>query len=110
MNIYYAMTIIAIAGAATFAIRYFPFALFAKYKDKMPASVAYLGNILPQAAIAILLVYCLKNLNLSVASSYVPEFISLAVVIALHIVKKNFIVSIAAGTAVYMILVQSVFI
>lgn len=110
MNASYAITIILIAGGITFAIRYFPFALFSKFKDKMPAPVAYLGNILPQAAIAILLVYCLKSVNFSAASSYLPQTISLAVVFALHIIKRNFILSIASGTVVYMILVQSVFV
>lgn len=110
MNTSYAVTIILIAGAVTFAVRYFPFALFSKLKDKMPPSVVYLGNILPHAAIAILLVYCLKGLNFSAASSYLPQAISLAAVFALHIFKRNFILSIAAGTVIYMILVQFVFI
>lgn len=110
MNTSYAVTIILIAGAVTFAVRYFPFALFSKFKDKMPLSVVYLGNILPQAAIAILLVYCLKGLNLSTTSSYLPQAISLSAVFLLHILKRNFILSIAAGTVIYMILVQFVFI
>ncbi len=110
MNTSYAILIILIAGAATFAVRYFPFALFSKFKDKMPSSVVYLGNILPQAAITILLIYCLKGVTLSSASSYLPQTISLAAVFLLHAVKRNFILSIAAGTVIYMILVQFVFI
>lgn len=110
MNASYAVTIILIAGAATFAVRYFPFALFSKYKDKMPQSVVYLGNILPQAAIAILLVYCLKGVDFSITSSYLPQAISLAAVFILHAIKRNFIISIAAGTVIYMILVQCVFV
>ena len=75
----------------------------------MPATVQYLGKVLPPAIMAILVVYCLKDINLLEGSRGLPEFLAVALVAVLHLWKKNTLLSIGAGTVFYMILVQAVF-
>ena len=55
-------------------------------------------------------VYCLKNVQITAGSHGLPELIAISVVAALHLWKKQTLLSIAGGTLVYMLLVQFVFI
>ena len=57
-----------------------------------------------------LIIYCLKNVSIFEGSHGIPELISIAVVIGLHLWKRKMLLSIAAGTILYMLLVQIVFI
>ena len=57
-----------------------------------------------------LVVYCLKNVQLTGGSHGLPELIAIAVVAALHLWKKQTLLSIAGGTIAYMLLVQLVFV
>ncbi len=103
---------ICIAGAlagATLITRFLPFFLFPAGKN-IPKYVEYLGKTLPYATIGLLVVYCLKDVQVSAASHGLPELISIAVIVILHWRKGNSLLSIGAGTAVYMALVQRVFV
>ena len=53
--------------------------------------------------------YCLKGVSWTAAPHGAPELIAVAVTAALHWWRGNVLVSIAGGTAVYMLLVQLVF-
>ena len=55
------------------------------------------------------MVYGLKDVNLLTGSHGLPELIALAVLTALHLWKRNMLLSIAGGTLCYMLLVQLVF-
>ena len=55
------------------------------------------------------MIYCLRNVSLLSGSHGLPELIALAVVTGLHLWKRNVLLSIGAGTVVYMVLVQVVF-
>lgn len=104
------IAIVAVTAAATFLTRLFPFAVFGRSKSDPPKIIQYLGNILPPAVIAILLVYCMRNTEVTNINTYVPELISLALVVLLHVWKRNNLLSIGCGTVCYMILVQFVFV
>ena len=78
-------------------------------KREVPETVTYLGKVLPPAIMVILVIYCVKGINLFTSSHGIPELLSIAVVALLHIWKKNTLLSIAVGTILYMILVQVVF-
>ena len=65
--------------------------------------------MLPGAVFGMLVIYCLKEVSVFAGSHAIPEIISLAVVVALHLWKRQMLLSIAAGTVTYMILVQTVF-
>jgi len=57
----------------------------------------------------LLVVYCLKNVNILTGSHGLPEFLAIAFVVALHLWKRQMLLSISGGTVCYMLLVQIVF-
>lgn len=101
------ITVLLIA-AATMLTRFLPFALFPA-KKQTPSYILYLGKALPAAVFGLLIVYCLKEVNVLEGSHGLPELISIAVVAVLHLLKRQTLLSIAAGTVCYMLLVQFVF-
>ena len=56
-----------------------------------------------------LVVYCLKDIAPSVRPFGIPELIAAACVAGVQVWKRNSLISILAGTLIYMILVQLVF-
>lgn len=103
----HSLLLIFTMAAGTILLRFLPFVLFAK---GTPKPVLYLGNVLPHAIIAMLVIYCLKNISFVHVSSFLPEVISGCIVVGLHKCKHNTLLSILVGTIVYMLLVQFVFV
>ena len=101
------LTILVIV-LGTMLTRFLPFLLFPAGKPT-PKAVHYLGSVLPGAVFGLLVVYCLKNVSLFTGSHGLPELISIALVVLLHLWKRQMLLSIAGGTACYMLLVQFVF-
>ena len=93
---------------ATMLTRFLPFIVFPSGKPT-PKYIQYLGKVLPAAVFGLLVIYCLKNVDVMTGSHGLPELISIAVVIGLHLWKRNMLISIAGGTVCYMLLVQLVF-
>ncbi len=100
--------IIAMVVLGTMITRFLPFVLFPAGKET-PGYVKYLGRVLTPAALGLLVIYCLKDVNFLAGSHGLPEIIAMAVVTALHFWKRQVLLSIAGGTVVYMLLVQLVF-
>ena len=92
----------------TLLTRFLPFLLFPANKPT-PKYLQYLGRVLPAAVFGMLVIYCLKDVTPLSGNHGLPELIAVAVVAALHIWQRKTLLSIAAGTAVYMLLVQLVF-
>ena len=99
---------IAIVVLGTMLTRFLPFLLFPAGKPT-PKYVRYLGKVLPPAVFGMLVIYCLKNVNIFTGSHAIPEMLSIALVVALHLRKRQMLLSIAGGTVCYMLLVQLVF-
>lgn len=99
---------IAVIVLGTMSTRFLPFLLFPADKPT-PAYVRYLGRVLPPAVFGLLVVYGLKDVSLLSGNHGLPEAIAIAVVTALHLWKRQTLLSIAAGTVCYMLLVQLVF-
>ena len=99
-----ALAIIAILSVGTAITRFLPFIFFPN-AEAMPRYIHYLGKMLPTAAISLLVVYCLRYVEIMVAPHGLPEAVSIAVVAGLHIWKNNTLLSIAVGTVVYMVIV-----
>jgi len=95
-------------ACATLLTRSLPFILFPSGR-KTPVYITYLGKVLPFAIIGMLVVYCLKGINLSSFPYALPELLAVAAVIALHLWKRNTLLSIGGGTLVYMLLIRFVF-
>jgi len=104
----HSVLIIAVAALVTIGLRFMPFLIFGENR-KTPELVAYLGKVLPFAIMGMLVVYCLKDVDLTAAPFGIPEAIGCAVVAALHVWKRSTLLSIGAGTLCYMLLVQLVF-
>lgn len=93
------LILIMIAGAVTLFLRFIPFIAFRK---KTPGFILYLGRVLPYSVMAMLVVYCLRNTG----TYFLPEALSCLLVIVLHVWKRNTLLSIIAGTALYMFMIQ----
>jgi len=103
-----ALITIAILAFGTAITRFLPFVLF-RNAAEAPRFVHYLGRLLPPAAISLLVVYCLRTISFASTPHGLPEVIAIMAVVGLHLWKKNTLLSIAAGTAIYMLLVQIAF-
>ena len=100
--------LVAVIALVTLFLRALPFVVFSG-KRRTPAFITYLSNVLPYAIMGMLVVYCLRGVDLLTAPHGLPELIACVTVVGLHLWKKNTLLSIAAGTVVYMVLVQMVF-
>lgn len=98
----------AILSAVTILTRVLPFLLFPD-QSKTPMAVRYLGQVLPYPVIGMLVVYCLKEVNLRISPHGLPELLAILVITAVHVWRKNALISIASGTITYMLLIQFVF-
>lgn len=92
----------------TVLTRLIPFLVFPAGKPT-PKYIQYLGKVLPAAVFGLLVVYCLRNVNLFAGSHGIPEFLAILVVVILHLWKRQMLLSIAGGTVCYMLLVQFIF-
>ena len=104
----HALIIIAVMGLMTLATRILPVLVFGR-GEKVPDYILYLGKVVPYTAMGLLIVYCLKDVQVLEAPHALPEIISLAVVVLSYLWKRNSIFSVVIGTALYMVLVQMVF-
>ncbi len=98
-----AAILIAAMAITTMALRFLPFLIFGK---KTPAYISYLGKVLPQAIIALLVVYCLKDVSIKTAPYGIPELIAGVSVVAVQVWKRNSVISILLGTVIYMVLLR----
>ena len=100
---------VVVAGClVTAATRFLPFLIFRK-GQKTPELIIYLGKVLPYAIMGMLVVYCLKDASWLAYPYGIPELIGCVAVAALHIWRRNTLLSIGVGTVLYMLLVQFVF-
>ena len=99
---------VAVVVFATMLTRYIPFVVFPAGKPT-PKYISYLGTVLPSAVFGLLVVYCLKDVSILTGSHGWPELMAIAAVVALHLWKRQMLLSIAGGTVCDMLLVQFVF-
>ena len=102
-----AVYVIAVTALVTVLTRFLPFAVFGK--RPLPRVVVYLGRVLPPAIMAALVVYCLKDIDLTAFPFGLAQLISVAVTALVHVWRRNTLLSIALGTACYMVLIRTVF-
>lgn len=100
--------LIAVLALSVMVTRFLPFAVFRR-TDRLPNSITYLGKVLPAAMMGLLVVYCFKDYDFTDMSSILPAVIASAVVVGMHLWKRNTIMSIFIGTAAYMFIINVVF-
>ena len=93
--------------AVTFALRALPFAALKPLRGS--ALIGFLSRHMPGGIMIILAVYTLREVSLAEAPHGLPEAIALAATIGLHLWRRNAVLSILGGTALYVALVSLVF-
>ncbi len=101
----HALWIVLVCAGVTLALRVAPFAFFGG-KDGVPPVIARLGKALPPAIMAALVVYCLKSVPFGPLSDGLRQLAAGAVVVLVHLWRRSTLLSIAAGTAAYMLLIR----
>lgn len=91
------------AAICTLLLRALPFTLLGKRKE-MPPKIQYLGRMLPPAIMAVLVIYCLRDITTDLMGNGIRELVAVGVCVGLHVWRKNTLLSIFISTAVYMLL------
>lgn len=99
---------LAVMIFATILTRALPF-LMLKADKPTPKIITYFGKTLPYAAVSLLVIYCMREMNFLSLAGFLPLLICIAVTALLHWWKGNTLLSIGVGTVLYMLLVQFVF-
>ena len=91
-----------VSALVIFITRLFPFALFSKREP--PPLLRFIEKYIPPMIMAILLVYCLKDVDFAHRPFGLPQLVALAVTVISHLWKGNAMVSIFGGTIIFMVL------
>jgi branched-subunit amino acid transport protein AzlD len=103
----YSTAILIVVASVTGLTRAIPYIVFGRRKE-LPKTVHFLGTVLPASIMIILVLYCLRNIDLTAFPYGIVELFSIGIVIATQATKKNTFLSIFLGTACYMILIRTV--
>lgn len=104
-NWIYSALIVGVIALTTALTRFLPFLIFGGRRP-VPKIIQYLGSVLPYSVMGMLVVYCLKNVSFGAIQGFLPSLISVAAVVLLHIWKRNTLLSILGGTALYMVMIR----
>ncbi len=104
----YILISIAIMSGVTILLRVLPFVIFAGDR-RTPGAIIYLGKVLPFSIMGMLVVYCLKSVDILGGTHGIPEVIAISIVALIQYWRKNTVLSVVIGTVTYMLLIQFVF-
>ena len=91
-----------VMAAVVFFCRSLPFLFFSRRRP--PAALTFIENYMPALAMTVLAVSSYTGLNWRAKPHGLPELIAGACVAALHLWKRNALLSILGGTILYMLL------
>ncbi|WP_329113392.1 branched-chain amino acid transporter permease [Streptomyces sp. NBC_01465] len=103
----YLLAAVATAVVVTWSLRALPFAALAPLRSS--PLVARLGRSMPLGVMTILTVYTLRDLGPYVPDRTWPTLIALALTAALHLWRRNVLLSVLGGTAAHVALVSTLF-
>ena len=103
MSLYVLGAILAMAAVTVFC-RAAPFLFFMKRRP--PAVVDFLQAYIPPMIMTVLVLGSYRAMSFAKAPYGIPEILSGLVVAGLHLWKRNTLVSILGGTALYMVLIR----
>lgn len=98
----YLLEVFGVMAAATYLCRLFPFLVPKKVQNNH--RLRFIGDTLPAAVMLLLVVYCLKDVDVALPPHGAPEFTCVLLIIGLHLWRRNSLLSIGAGTAFYIVL------
>lgn len=102
----YIVAFIAVATLATFATRVIPFLFLSRHHEH--PLLLHIGRYLPAAVMALLVVvFLMRSATWTSPAFGADALIPCAVVILLHVWRRNALLSIVAGTALYMAIQQT---
>ncbi len=100
----YFVMVCLVMGLVTYFTRALPF-LF--YSVRKPSKLLdFLQKYLPAVVMAILVFSMYKDIDFRAAPYGIPALVAGAITALLHLWKRNVLLSIGAGTAVYMIFIR----
>lgn len=101
----YIIMVIIVMTLVTMLLRFLPFILF-DHGEHPPKWITYLGKVLPPAVMSMLLIYCIRNIDLFAGTHGLPELVCVAVAMLLHSWKRNTLLSIGVSTVLYMVMIH----
>ena len=96
---------IAVVVFGTVITRSISFIIFPANRET-PPFITYLGKVLPSAVMGMLVIYCYKSIDFNLGTHGIPEILAGLIVAGLQFWKKNMLISICAGTVLYMVLIR----
>lgn len=105
MTTSYFFLAILISALITFGLRALPFWAFSGSRQ-MPPFLERLGQALPATIMAVLIVYCMKDIPSGGIAVAVPKLLAAAIVLFSYKWKHQTLLSILLGTVSYMVLLR----
>ena len=105
MHSTYIAGLILLSAVTTFALRSLPFAVFHGERT-MPQWLERLGERLPAAIMAVLVIYCVRDAGSDWIGIGIPKGVAVLLVGLTYKWKHNTLFSILAGTVCYMLLLR----
>lgn len=102
LSLIQALLATGVSALVIFGTRAFPFLLFSNREP--PNVLRFIEKYIPPMIMAILLIYCFKDVNFSAKPFGLPQIIGLTVTVVTYLWKNNSMVSIFGGTIIFMIL------
>ena len=98
-------SVLILSAAVVFTTRALPFVIF-RGGRRMPDWLTRLGDMLPSAIMAVLIIYCLKDIPGDPAFTGIHQLAAVLVVAVSYKLKHSIFLSILLGTVTNMALIQ----
>ena len=105
VNMWEVLFVIAVSAMITFGLRLLPFLIF-RNDNEIPDMIKRLGGILPPDIMAILIIYCLKDIGNNFIADGIWRLAAVLIVVVSYKWKHNTLLSILLGTVSYMLLLH----
>ena len=102
MNTKMALIAIFVSAVITFGLRALPFLVFQEGKE-LPDQIKRLGMVLPSSIMAVLIVYCLKDIMTDPKHIGIAQMAGVLATAISYKWKHNTLISILLGTVSYML-------
>lgn len=101
----YLIVVVVVAALITYALRAIPFAVSAPLQKS--GLMRYLADRMPVGVLVILTVYTIRDVDVLDLASVIPVAAGLLVTAGLHLWRDSMLLSIAGGTATYVLLMSA---